>query len=46
MIGSGVVFPIGRSPHDLQSVAVSHSTIQVGLQGDAIHLGVCLWPGS
>jgi hypothetical protein len=36
------LFPIGQSPYGRQSVAGSHSTVQVGLQGDAIHLGVGL----
>ena len=36
------VFPIGRLPHGLQFVVISHSTVQVGLQADAIHMGACL----
>jgi hypothetical protein len=35
-------FRIGQSPYGRQSVAGSHSTVQVGLQGDAIHLGAGL----
>jgi hypothetical protein len=37
-----MIFPIGRSHHGLQSVAVSDITVRGGLQADTVRKAACL----